>query len=145
MPRSDFKFSFPKRVRYAEIDGQMIVFNGRYLEYADIGITEYWRAVGIALSPAKDALEFNVAKAIIEYKSPIRLEEIIDLCVRVDRIGRSSMTTVFEFHGAGKHDLRAHGEIISVHVGYETSRPEPLPQPVVDAFELYEGRTLRAG
>ena len=52
MPRADFRFSFPKRVRYAECDPQGIVFNSRYLEYLDIGITEYWRAAGIyALSP----------------------------------------------------------------------------------------------
>ncbi len=144
MSRDDFRFSFPKRIRYAEIDGQMIVFNARYLEYADIGITEYWRAVGIALSPAKNALEFNVAKAVIEYKAPIRLEEVIDLCIRVNRIGRSSMTTFFEFHGEGRNDLRAYGEIINVHVGLESGRPEPLPQHIVDAFERYESRALRA-
>ena len=47
MARSDFKFSVRKRVRYAEIDAQAVVFNSRYLEYFDIGITEYWRAAGV--------------------------------------------------------------------------------------------------
>ena len=47
MARSDFKFHVIKRVRYAEIDAQAVVFNSRYLEYFDIGITEYWRAAGV--------------------------------------------------------------------------------------------------
>ncbi len=31
------------RVRWAEVDPQGIVFNGNYLTYADVGITEYLR------------------------------------------------------------------------------------------------------
>ena len=29
MPRADFRFSFPKRVRFAEVDAQAVVFNPR--------------------------------------------------------------------------------------------------------------------
>ena len=143
MARAEFKFCFPKRVRYAEIDAQAIVFNSRYLEYADIGVTEYWRAVGIRLTPMPDAPEFNVAKATIEYKAPIKLDEMVDICLRVHHIGRTSMTTLFEFHGYCRDDLRARGEIISVHVDATTRRPTPLPLPIVAAFEQYEGRALQ--
>ena len=47
MARSDFRFHVTKRVRYAEIDAQAVMFNSRYLEYFDLGITEYWRAAGV--------------------------------------------------------------------------------------------------
>ena len=30
---ADYKFFFPFRVRYSEIDGQMIVYNAHYLTY----------------------------------------------------------------------------------------------------------------
>lgn len=33
--RADFGFFFPIRVRYAEIDGQGVVFNAHYLTYYD--------------------------------------------------------------------------------------------------------------
>src|SRR5262249_11086983 len=39
------------RVRYSEIDGQAVVFNSRYLEYADVAITEYYRSLGISSMP----------------------------------------------------------------------------------------------
>ena len=51
MPRADFRFSFPKRVRFAEVDAQAVVFNPRYLEYFDIGLVEYWRAAGLYSGP----------------------------------------------------------------------------------------------
>ncbi|MEC7649574.1 MAG: acyl-CoA thioesterase, partial [Pseudomonadota bacterium] len=44
MAKSDFKFAWPFRVRYSEVDGQMIVFNAHYLTYYDTAITEYFRA-----------------------------------------------------------------------------------------------------
>jgi acyl-CoA thioester hydrolase len=42
--RDAFRFFHPLRVRWAEVDPQSIVFNGHYLTYADVAITEYFRA-----------------------------------------------------------------------------------------------------
>jgi acyl-CoA thioester hydrolase len=54
MTRDGFRFSHNFRVRYSEVDPQAVVFNARYLDYADLGVTEkltprqrYWK------SPAK--------------------------------------------------------------------------------------------
>ncbi len=46
VPRDDFRVQQDVRVRFNEIDGQNIVFSGNYLIYADIGVTEYFRALG---------------------------------------------------------------------------------------------------
>src|SRR3546814_9930464 len=83
MARSDFRFHVTKRIRYAEIDAQRVVFNSRYLEYFDIGITEYWRSVGVYDRwPDHSSPEFHVAHAEVDYKAPILLDEEIDICVR---------------------------------------------------------------
>ena len=55
MQQSDFRFSCPLRVRWAEADPQGIVFNGHYLTYADVGITEYFRALRGASTGAVSA------------------------------------------------------------------------------------------
>jgi acyl-CoA thioester hydrolase len=145
MARSDFKFHVRKRVRYAEIDAQAVVFNSRYLEYFDIGITEYWRAVGIYERwPVHDSPEFHVARAEVDYKVPMLIDEEIDICVRCSRIGRSSATFLFELHGAGKEDLRATGLEVSVHVAEARGAPAPVPDEIVNMFEAFEGCALRA-
>jgi acyl-CoA thioester hydrolase len=36
------------RVRWAEVDKHVIVFNGHYLMYFDVGITGYYRALAYA-------------------------------------------------------------------------------------------------
>lgn len=145
MARSDFKFSVKKRVRYAEIDAQAVVFNSRYLEYFDIGITEYWRAAGVYERwPANSSPEFHVARAEVDYKVPILLDEEIDICVRASRVGKSSMTFLFELHGADKDDLRASGQLINVHVAEAQGAPTPVPDEFLFLFEAFEERALRA-
>lgn len=149
MPRADFRFSFPHRVRFAEVDAQAVVFNSRYLEYFDIGLVEYWRAAGIYSGEGlAGGPEAHVAKAVVDYRAPILLDEIIAICVRCSRIGTSSMTLAFELHGRangdGAADLRATGEEVHVHVAEVRGRPTPLPVDVIAKFEAYEGRRLRA-
>ncbi|QMW22803.1 acyl-CoA thioesterase [Sandaracinobacteroides saxicola] len=144
MPRADFRFAFRKRVRYAEIDAQAVLFNSRYLEYFDIGAVEYWRAVGMYQKMTlAGGPEFHVAKAEVQYKAAILLDEEVDICVRCARVGRSSMTFLFEIHGAGRDDLRATGEEVQVHVAEVRGAPAPVPDWAVQLFETYERRALR--
>ncbi|MBI4736341.1 MAG: hypothetical protein HY766_09850 [candidate division NC10 bacterium] len=41
-----FRLACPVRVRYSEIDRQGIVYYSRYLEYVDVALSEYFRALG---------------------------------------------------------------------------------------------------
>lgn len=146
--REDFRFVWSQRARYAEVDAQAVVFNSRYLEYFDIGITEYFRAVGLYPEPnLNGAPELHVVKAEVVYHAPVLLDEDMAICVRCDRVGRTSLTFAFEVHGRANgpdgNDLRASGVEVSVHVDEPRGRPTPVPDAVVDLFETYEGRTLR--
>ncbi len=147
MARADFRFSFAKRVRFAEVDAQAVVFNSRYLEYFDIGLVEYWRAVGMyAAAGMIDGPDFHVARALVEFRQPMLVDEMVDICVRCARIGTSSMTFMFELHGSDEsrgEDLRATGEEVHVHVAKVRGRPAPLPAEIVALFERFEGRSLR--
>lgn len=144
MPRADFRFAFKKRVRYAEVDAQGVVFNSRFLEYFDIGITEYWRAVGIyEKSGISGGAEFHVAKALAEFRAPLELDEEVMIFCRCSRIGTSSLSFAFELHGIAGEDLRAVGEEVHVHVAEVRGRPAPVPDWAVTLFETFENRSLR--
>jgi acyl-CoA thioester hydrolase len=138
LAKADFRFSHRIRVRYAEIDGQMVVFNSRYLEYADIAVTEYWRAVRLRDHADWHNTEFHVARAVVEFKAPIRFDEEIDLYARTSRIGRSSMTTLIEIYGADADDLRAEIEVVNVHVDLATGKSQPLPDWVGEKIRAFD-------
>ncbi len=148
MPRADFRFAFPKRVRFAEVDAQAVVFNSRYLEYFDLGLVEYWRAAGLYSGPGLvGGPEAHVVKASVEYRAPILIDELVAICVRCERIGTTSMRFAFEVHGEanglGGEDLRAVGEEVHVVVPEPRGRPAPVPAAVIAKFEAYEGRSLK--
>ena len=127
LPRDDFRFFQPLRVRWAEVDPQGIVFNGNYLTYADVAITEYFRAMDVAY-PAdllKDGGDFFAVKTLLEYLAPARFDDLLDIGVRVSRLGGASMT--FElgiWHGA---EQLTSGEVVYVHADAGSRKSLRLP------------------
>ncbi|MBP2434449.1 acyl-CoA thioesterase [Bradyrhizobium elkanii] len=120
--RQEFWFHFPFRVRYSEVDAQAVVFNAHYLTYFDTAITEYFRALGYDYlgEVARTGIDFHTVKSVVEYKAPIRFDEDIEVCVRVARIGRSSINLALAIFAKGSDDLRATGEIIWVATDQKT-------------------------
>lgn len=143
MARSDFRFVWMQRARYAEVDAQAVVFNSRYLEYFDIGITEYFRHLGLYPQPnLQGAPELHVVKAEVIYRAPVLLDEMMAIGVRCEKIGRTSLSFAFEVHGEAGEDLRASGTEVQVHVDEPRGRPTPVPAHLIRLFEEFEGRKL---
>ena len=135
--RPGFAFSTRLRVRYAEIDGQKIVFNSRYLEYADVAVTEFWEWTGIAeaLPDIWPTTEFNVRRTEIDYLKPFRLGDTVEAFVRIEKLGNSSLTKRFELTHAETGELHTVIMMVSVHVDLSTGRPEPLPGAIRTVLE----------
>jgi len=121
------------RVRYAELDPQAVVFNSRYLEYADILVTEFFRAQYANGMP--EDLEFHVRRAEVDFLKPIRADEEIEGRLTVDRIGNSSMAMSVTLDGAGgAEDRRAIVTLLQVHVDLASGEPLRIPDNVRSAF-----------
>lgn len=112
----------PFRVRYAEVDGQNVVFNAHYLTYFDTSITEYLRAMDYNYTAeVKDSgVDFHVVRSLVEYKSPIVFDQEIEVGVRVGRIGVSSLRFDLGVFGKGEDRLYASGEIVWVYTDQRT-------------------------
>jgi acyl-CoA thioester hydrolase len=138
MARSDFRFSHRLRVRWAEVDRQGIVFNGHYLTYFDVGVTEYYRQIG---HPYPDALlaagcDLFARKAEIEYHASAVYDDLIEVCVRVARMGNSSLQFALEIHRG--EELLVSGALIYVNADTASKRPRPLPQFLREAVRRFE-------
>ena len=132
MTRPGFAFSTRFRVRYAEIDGQKVVFNSRYLEYADVAVTEFWEWTGIeaALGEAWTGTEFHVRRAEIDYLRPFALGDTIEAFVRIARLGTSSLTQRFELCHATTGALHTVIDMVIVNVHLPSGQPMPIADPV---------------
>lgn len=130
MVRDGFDFSHRLRVRYAEIDGQKVVFNSRYLEYADVALSEYWRWLGLAALPEWADMEFHVARATVDFKLPFHFDDEVDCWVRTERIGSSSVTARVELCHAQTGALHTVIELVHVNVDLVTGKARPVPDVV---------------
>jgi acyl-CoA thioester hydrolase len=138
--RADFRFAHPMRVRWAEVDRQGIVFNAHYLMYFDVGITEYWRASGFPYPQGllDQGSDLYVVKATVEYHRSAEYDDEMDVCVRIARIGRSSMTFALEIHRGDIHLVS--GEVVYVNADPATRKSASVPQRLREAIAVFEGR-----
>jgi acyl-CoA thioester hydrolase len=127
MTPGEFQFVHRLRVRWAEVDKQDIVFNGHYLAYFDVAITEYWRALGLPYPAIIErwGSDLFVVKAGIEYSAPAHYDDVLDIGVRTMRIGNSSLQFRLGIF-RGDEQLIA-GELIYVNADPSTRKPVSVP------------------
>lgn len=136
--RTDFHLWHRLRVRWAEVDMQKIVFNGHYLMYFDNAMGDYWRALALPYEAAMAQLggDMFVKKASVEYHGSARYDDVLDVGLRCQRVGTSSVT----FAGAifCGEALLVVCELVYVYANPATQRPVPVPALLRTLFSDFE-------
>ena len=132
-----FKFSAMTRVGFSDTDAQGIVYYGRYNPYFELARVEYLRSLGL-LHARGEVGDYVMRANDVEYFAPAVFDDEIEVCVRVSRIGRTSVT--FEFAAYRVPDdvllVTAHQTLVYVDLAERRARPVPdaFREPVL-AFE----------
>jgi acyl-CoA thioester hydrolase len=141
MAKSDYKFFFPFRVRYAETDAQGIVFYGNYLTYFDTAITEYLRDLPFDYVDhvKRTGTDFHVVKAVIEFFVPSHFDDEIEVHIRTGKIGRSSLTFLIEIFPKNEETPLVRGEVVWVNTHQKAKKSASLPEELVARVKEREG------
>jgi acyl-CoA thioester hydrolase len=126
----DKAFRYYVRVRYIECDAQKVVFNSRYSEYADVGMTEFLRACGVQEEFAEGPLDFQLVKQTIEWKAPARFDQVLELSIATVALGNTSFTVATDFRIAGDDRIIVSIETIYVLVDAKTLTKRTLPDHI---------------
>src|SRR3954469_23421213 len=86
--RPPFRYAAYTRVGFSDTDAQAVVYYGRYLPYFDLARTEYHRHLGAI----ENRGEFAMRASHVEYDAPARFDDLLEVFVRVERIGTTSVT-----------------------------------------------------
>ena len=126
-------FTHRLRVRYSECDQQGVVFNGNYLFYYDVAVTELWRAtIGPYQSMIDSGYDLVVAEARLRFVEGARFDEELDIAMPVKHLGTTSMIIEPVFRVAER--LIADGEVRHVFVDPVTLKKKPMPQDIRTAL-----------
>lgn len=136
--RNTFRFLHRLRVRWAEVDLQQVVFNGHYLMYFDTAVADYWRALALPYQETLAQLDGDlyVRKATVEYEASARFDDQLEIGVRCERVGNSSIT--FSCAVFRAEELLVGGELIYVFVDPASRTSRPVPQALRETLLAYE-------
>lgn len=122
-------FRFRHRVRYGECDGQQVVFNARYGDFIDIGLTEYLRhLVGGTQGLADRGLDMMVVKQTKEWKGPARFDDVLEQSIRTGRVGSSSLTILTDFTLVPSGTPVMVAETVYVMTAYGLAEKRAIPE-----------------
>jgi acyl-CoA thioester hydrolase len=141
MAYADFRHRMALRVRWAEVDKQGVVFNAHYLLYADVCVTEYWRAVGMRYPEDFAPLntDLYVRKATIDYRSAAYYDDELEVCGRIARIGNSSLEFVVEIYRRRQYEaVLVVVELVYVHVDAAARTPQRVSDELRGKIRAFE-------
>ena len=143
--RPPFKFSAQTRVGFSDTDAQGIVYYGRYLPYFDLARVEYHRNLGLlGMDIGEEGEEFVMRALTIEYLAPAVFDDLIEVYVRMARIGRTSVTYEFAAYRARDDELLVTASQTLVLVDLDERKPVPIPDAYKEAIRAFEGEALEA-
>ncbi len=122
------EFCYLLRVRYAECDAQKVVFNGKYVEYIDIAVTEFIR-VTLGSYEELNALgiDYQVVSVTVNWKAPAHFDEVLAIHVQLQKMGNTSFTLDIGFYNYQTKTLVATGQITYVLVNPKEHNKKPIP------------------
>jgi acyl-CoA thioester hydrolase len=138
--RPPFKYAALTRVWFSDTDAQGVVYYGRYLPYFDHALVEYHRHLGFGASEG----DFVMRASHVEYHAPARFDDLIEVFVRISRIGRTSVTYEFAAYRLPDDSLMVTATQTVVLVDRVDRRPLPIADDVRRKAREFEGEDLDA-
>lgn len=114
------------RVRYAETDQMHGVYNGRYLEYFEVGRTELMRTLGMTYREFEESgFLLPLTEAYAKYIKQIRYDDVIEVVAALKEIPKARLRIEYEIFRDGEKMT----EGFTVHSFIDTSSGRPVRAP----------------
>jgi acyl-CoA thioester hydrolase len=137
-----FKYSSLTRVGFSDTDAQGIVYYGRYLPYFDTARVEYHRHLDMLSTSAEEERQFVMRATTIEYLAPARFDDLIEVFIRISRIGRTSVTYDCAAYRVEDDVLMVTAQQTLVLVDLEERKACAIPEWYREKIREFEGAAL---
>ena len=125
-----WKFCIEERVRWGAVDAARIIFYGAYIRFFEFAETELFRAAGLPYGVMFDELDIWLPRAHLEcdFRRAAQLDDLLEVCAFVGRIGTKSLRLDFEVRRKGEDALIAEAHFVLVAVRRDTFETVPVPE-----------------
>jgi acyl-CoA thioester hydrolase len=134
--KAPFKYSAFVRVGFSDTDAQGVVYYGRYMPYFDLARTEYHRHLGrVHLGD----VDFAMRAVTVDYVAGARFDDLLEVFVRVERIGTTSITYDHAAYRIEDDTLMATAKATLVCIALNERKAVPVPGTFREQIEAFQG------
>jgi acyl-CoA thioester hydrolase len=134
-----FHYSALARVAFSDTDAQGVVYYGRYMPYFVLARVEYLRHLG---RPHLGDVDFAMRAVSVEYLAPARFDDLLEIFVRVERIGTTSITydqAAYRLDDDGQDALMATAKATLVCIDLGKRRAVTVPDAFREQVTAFDG------
>jgi acyl-CoA thioester hydrolase len=130
-----FKYAAFVRVGFSDTDAQGVVYYGRYMPYFDLARTEYHRHLGrVHLGD----VDFAMRAVTVDYVAGARFDDLLEVFVRVERVGTTSITYDHAAYRTEDDVLMATAKATLVCIALDERRAVPVPRAFREQIEAFQ-------
>ena len=122
-----------QRVYYEDTDFSGLVYHARYLHFLERGRTDYLRCLGVEqsalVSVDEEGLVFVVHRMEIDFKSPARMDDVLEIGTLTEKAGGAKMVISQEIRRDGVLLIAAKVIIAVINA---RGRPRRLPERLAE-------------
>ncbi|MFC2094104.1 acyl-CoA thioesterase [Bacteroidota bacterium] len=126
------------RVRYADTDQMQFVYNGKYIEYFEVGRTEMIRERNLTYKTIEQSgYLMPVHSVFIKYKSPAYYDELLEVETRVEKLPELKVHLDHTIRNAARDVIICEGYVELVFINNDTKkvcRPPDIFMNVLKPF-----------
>ena len=139
MANESWKYCIEERVRWGDVDAARIIFYGAYIRFFEFAETELFRAVGLPYGVMFDELDIWLPRAHLEcdFRRAAELDDLLEVCAYIGRIGTKSLRLNFEVRRKGDEDLIAEAHFVLVAVRRDTFDAVIVPEELRRRLALF--------
>ena len=122
------------RVRYADTDQMHFVYNGKYLEYFEVGRTEMLRALGLPYAELeRNGIMLPLVDSYCRYHGPARYDDMLVIESRMQEMPRATMRIDYRIFREGEDLILTSGYTTHAFVDIESGKPTRPAKLFLDA------------
>ena len=126
------------RVRYADTDKMQFVYNGKYLEYFEVGRTELLRAHGLPYSVIeKEGFQLPLIEAGLKYKNPAYYDDLLNVEAVVRVLKSARVHIEYKILRDIDNTLIVEGFTSHMFINLNTKKPVKPPKIYLDTLSNY--------
>jgi len=126
------------RVRYADTDKMQFVYNGKFLEYFEVGRTELLRHVGLPYTEIEnEGYHLPLREAGLKFKQPAVYDDLLDIEASLEKLYSAEVYIKYRITRNGTNDLIAEGFTSHMFIHEVSKKPSKPPKIYLEKLAKY--------